>query len=75
MTKYIQKVGNSNAIIFDRAMMDLARARTGDQYNVTLHDGGTIVLTPLNPPIEPSKARETASRIIKKNTELFRRLS
>lgn len=75
MTKSVQKVGNSNAIVLDRAFMDMAHMKTGDQYNVTLHEGGTIVLTPLNPAIDTNKARETAKRLIKKNAELFRRLS
>jgi antitoxin component of MazEF toxin-antitoxin module len=75
MTKYIQKVGNSNALIFDRAFMDIAHAKTGDPYNITIHDGGAIMLTPLNPAIPSKKAADTAKRIIKKNSKLFRRLS
>jgi antitoxin component of MazEF toxin-antitoxin module len=75
MTKKIQKVGNSNAIILDRAFMDMAHMKTGDPYNLTLHEGGTIILTPLNPVIDAKKAGETAKRLIRKNSELFRRLS
>jgi hypothetical protein len=47
----------------------------GDQVNVTVHEGGSIVLTPLRPVITPEKAAATAKRLIKKNAELFRRLS
>ena len=51
MTKTISKVGNSQGIIFDAALMDLARVKVGDQLNVTLHEGGSIILTPVRPTI------------------------
>ena len=44
MTKTITKVGNSQGIIFDAALMDLARVKVGDQVNVTVHSSGSIVL-------------------------------
>jgi antitoxin component of MazEF toxin-antitoxin module len=75
MTKTIAKVGNSQGIIFDTALMELAHLKVGDQVSVTVHDGGTIVLTPVRPAIEPEQARATARRLIRKNQELFRRLA
>ena len=75
MTKTISKVGNSQGIMFDAALMEMARLKVGDQVNVELHEGGTITLTPLRPSIEPKKAAVTARRLIRKNSELFRRLS
>ena len=75
MTKTISKVGNSQGIIFDAALMDLARVKVGDQLSVTVHEGGSIVLTPLRPAIDPIKAGETARRLIRKNSSLFKRLS
>jgi antitoxin component of MazEF toxin-antitoxin module len=35
MTKTISKVGNCQGIIFDAALMDLARLKVGDQVTVT----------------------------------------
>ena len=75
MTKTISKVGNSQGIIFDSALMELAHLKAGDQVNVTVHEGGSIVLTPLRPNIEPEKAAATARRLIHKNSALFKRLS
>jgi antitoxin component of MazEF toxin-antitoxin module len=75
MTKTISKVGNSQGIIFDAALMELAHLKVGDQLNVTIHEGGAIILTPVFPGIEPKKAAATAKRLIRKNSELFRRLS
>ena len=75
MTKTISKVGNSHGIIFDAALMDLARVKVGDQLTVTVHEGGSIVLTPVRPALDPAKAAATAKRLIGKNSTLFKRLS
>jgi antitoxin component of MazEF toxin-antitoxin module len=75
MTKTITKIGNSQGLMFDAALMELARIKVGDQVSVTIHEGGSIVLTPLRPVITPERAAATAKRLIKRNTELFRRLS
>ena len=75
MTKTISKVGNSQGIIFDAALMDLARLKVGDQVTVTVHEGGSIVLTPIRPSIQSKEAAVAARRLIKKNSVLFKRLS
>ena len=75
MTKTITKIGNSQGLMFDSALMDLARNKVGDQVTITIHEGGSIVLTPLRPVIGPEKAAAAAKRLIKKNAELFHRLS
>ncbi|MBN9688736.1 MAG: hypothetical protein J0M24_00730 [Verrucomicrobia bacterium] len=60
MIKTITKVGNSQGVIFDAALMDLARLKVGDQVNLEVHEGGTITLTPLR----PMPSREDVSRVI-----------
>lgn len=75
MTKTITKIGNSQGLMFDAALMDLARLKVGDEISVTVHEGGSIVLTPLRPVIGPEQAAATAKRLIRKNADLFRRLS
>jgi antitoxin component of MazEF toxin-antitoxin module len=75
MTKTISKVGNSQGIIFDAAFMDLARIKVGDQVNVTVHESGSIVLTPIRPTIDAKKVATAAKRLIKRNSALFKRLS
>lgn len=75
MIRTITKIGNSQGLIFDTALMDLARLKVGDQVTVTVHEGGAIVLTPVRPNIERKKAAAAARRLIRKNFELFRRLS
>lgn len=75
MTKTISKIGNSQGIIFDTALLDLARLRVGDRVTVSLHEGGTITLTPVRPRIDAKKAAAAARRIIGKNPTLFKRLA
>lgn len=76
MIKTITKIGNSQGIIFDSALLQLARLKVGDEVNVEVHAGGTITITPADPAlIDEPEAAETARRLIGKNSELFRRLS
>ncbi|MCC6235328.1 MAG: hypothetical protein IT580_22000 [Verrucomicrobiales bacterium] len=60
MIKTITKIGNSQGLMFDAALMDLAHLKAGDQVNVEVHEGGTITITPLRP--KPSRAE--VSRVI-----------
>ena len=62
MIKTISKIGNSQGLIFDAALMELAHLRAGDQVNVEVHDGGTITL----PPLRPRPSREEVSEVIRK---------
>jgi antitoxin component of MazEF toxin-antitoxin module len=75
MTKTITKIGNSRGIIFDAALLDLVRLKVGDQVTITVHEGGSIVLTPIRSAIGPDKAAAVTKRLIRKNAKLFRRLA
>ena len=75
MTKTISKIGNSQGITFDAALMDLARLKLGDQVTVTVHEGGSIILTPVRSAIDAKEAGAAAKRLIRKNSALFKRLS
>ena len=75
MIKTIARIGNSQGLMLDAALMEQARLKVGDQVNVTVHDGGSIILTPVRAVIDPATAAATARRLIKKNSELFRRLA
>lgn len=76
MIKTITKIGNSQGIIFDSALLQLARLKVGDEMNVEIHAGGTITITAMeSATIEADIASESARRLIQQNSELFRRLS
>lgn len=77
MTKTITKVGNSQGIIFDNAIMELAHLKVGDVVNIEIHPQSraiTIMPTDVSV-IDPAQAGAAAKRLIAKNSELFRRLS
>jgi antitoxin component of MazEF toxin-antitoxin module len=70
MTKTISKIGNSQGITFDAALMDLARVKVGDQLNVTvMPESGAIVLMPLR----SGPTKKEISSIIKKTARDYRK--
>jgi antitoxin component of MazEF toxin-antitoxin module len=69
MVKTITRIGNSQGLIFDAALLELAHLKNGDEVNVELHEGGTITLTP----IRPGPSREEVSRTIKKTLKDYAR--
>jgi antitoxin component of MazEF toxin-antitoxin module len=75
MTKTIAKIGNSQGLMFDTALMEMARLKVGDQVTVSVHEGGSIIITPIRPVIDAERGAMVAKRLIGKNSELFKRLS
>jgi antitoxin component of MazEF toxin-antitoxin module len=75
MLKSITKVGNSQGLIFDSALCELTGLKTGDQVNVTVHEGGTVVITPIRPTISANEAAASAKDLIRRNAEVFKRLA
>ncbi len=76
MIKTIKKIGNSKGIILDAALLDLTHLKEGDQLSVTLHEGGAMTFTPINPRLIPvEEAKQAVERIVINNDELFKRLS
>lgn len=62
--------------MFDAALVDWARFKVGDQVTtVSVHEGGSILLTRVRPVITPDTAATAAKRLIAKNSELLRRLA
>lgn len=61
MIKTITRIGNSQGLIFDAALMELAHLKAGDEVNVEVHEGGTLTVTP----IRPRPSREEVSKVVK----------
>jgi antitoxin component of MazEF toxin-antitoxin module len=70
MTKTITKVGNSQGIIFDTALMDLAHVKVGDQVNVTVvpHTGAIVLM-----PLRAGPSAEEIRFVIKKTAKDYRK--
>lgn len=75
MIKTITKVGNSQGIIFDAAIMEMARLKTGDQLNMELHSGGVITLTPIQSKPKPEDVSRSIKSTMKDYKRTMRRLA
>jgi len=75
MIKSISKIGNSQGLIFDAALLELSGLKVGDAVNVTVHEGGAITILPMRSDIQAEEAKDVAHDLIKRNTQLFKRLS
>jgi antitoxin component of MazEF toxin-antitoxin module len=75
MIKTITKIGNSQGIVFDAALMDLARLKVGDQVNITLHEGGTLTLSPVRPEIAPEHITSAIKEIMRDYRGTMKRLA
>ena len=64
MLETIGKIGNSQGLIFDAALLDMAGLELGDQVHVTVAPGGSMVVTPIRsaPPVAAVRSMRTRSR-------------
>jgi antitoxin component of MazEF toxin-antitoxin module len=76
MTKTISKIGNSQGIIFDAALMDLARVKLGDQLDVTIvSDSGTIMLMPIRKGPSKKEVKGAIKKVMKDYRRTLRKLA
>jgi antitoxin component of MazEF toxin-antitoxin module len=73
--KSISKIGNSQGIILDAALMELAHLRTGDEVNIEVHAGGVITITPLRNGPEAAVVSSSVTQAMKDYSRTMRRLS
>ena len=75
MIKTITKVGNSQGIIFDNAIMELAKLKIGDQVNFEVHSGGAITITPMNPQPNVVEVSDAIQDVMKRYAKTMQRLA
>ena len=75
MIKTIIKIDDSQGIILDTKLMDMAHLKVGDEMHVTVHENGSLTLTPLNPTISKKSVAKAARRIIRKTDNIIQQLS
>ena len=75
MVKTITKVGNSQGLIFDAALLEMARLKVGDELNIEVHEGGTITLTPVRPRPSPEAISAAVDSIMDRYAETLKKLS
>jgi len=75
MHKKLTKLGNSQGLVFDAALMELARLKVGDDVNVEVHEGGTITITPLRPRPCKEDVTKTIRGVMKDYARTMRKLA
>ncbi len=75
MVKKIAKIGNSNGIIFDSTLMDMAHLQAGDVVNLEVHEGGTITLTPMQRRPSRKQITKTITATMKDYARTMKRLA
>jgi antitoxin component of MazEF toxin-antitoxin module len=75
MVKTITKIGNSQGIIFDAALLGMARLAPGDEVNIEVHRGGTITLTPIRPQPSAEEVTGVIRETMKKYARTMKKLA
>lgn len=76
MTKTISKVGNSQGIIFDTALMDLARLKVGDEVDVTvIPESGAVVVMPIRKGPSQKQIKSTIRKTARDYRKTLRKLA
>ena len=75
MIKKITKIGNSQGIIFDNAIMELARLKAGDEVNLEIHSGGAITLTRLSPCPSEGEVDDAIHDVMERYSQTMKRLA
>ena len=76
MIKTISKIGNSQGLVFDSALMKLTNLNVGDKINLEIHSGGTITITPMEDDFpSPEKVSDTIESTMEDYAKTMDRLS
>ncbi|MDZ7860940.1 MAG: AbrB/MazE/SpoVT family DNA-binding domain-containing protein [Candidatus Krumholzibacteriota bacterium] len=75
MIKQLRKLGNSNALILDKPILELLGLEENGQVHLTIQDGNLIV-TPVNPQlVNAEEMNEQLDYVMKKRRNVLRRLA
>ena len=75
MIKQLTKVGNSQALILDKAILELVGLEENGEVQLTV-DSGSLIVTPANPrPIDEKRFEACLDRVVKERREVLRRLA
>ncbi len=75
MVKTLRRVGNSNALLLDKPIMELLGMSEGSQVNLTVTNGA-LVVTPVNPMlVPPDKFQASLDRVVAEWGDVLERLA
>ncbi len=75
MVKTLRRVGNSNALLLDKPILELLGMSEGSQVNLTVTNGA-LVVTPVNPaPVKPDKFQACLDRVVREWGDVLEKLA
>ena len=75
MIKQLRKVGNSNALLLDKAVMELIGLAEDGQVQLRIHEGSLIV-TPVQPQaVDRERFEACLDRVLSKRRSVLRKLA
>lgn len=75
MIKQLRKVGNSNALILDKPILELLGLEEDGQVQLTIQDG-TLIVTPAFPKLVDSKViNDKLELVMKRREKVLKRLA
>ncbi len=75
MIKKLSKVGNSSALILDRALLELIGLEEGGEVQLTISNG-SIIVTPANPkPVDREQFDKYLNYVVSERRDLLKRLA
>jgi putative addiction module antidote len=75
MVKTIRKVGNSNALLLDKAILELLGLREGGQVNLTVTNGSLIVTPVAAKQVDPEALQDCLDRVVDEWGDVLERLA
>jgi antitoxin component of MazEF toxin-antitoxin module len=75
MIKTITKIGNSQGIIFDSALLEMSHIKVGDSVNIEVHSGGTLTLTPIRSAPKPEEVSQVIRSTMKNYSQTMKKLA
>ena len=75
MIKQLRKVGNSNALILDKPILELLGLEEDGQVQLTIQDGH-LIISPANPRlVDPAEVADKIDYVVSKRRNVLRRLA
>ena len=74
MVKNLRRLGNSSALIIDKALMDLLEITADSPLKLTV-ENHRLIIEPLNEAERKARVRSISKKLVKENAELYRRLA
>ena len=75
MIKQLRKVGNSNALLLDRPVLDLLGLDEAGRVQLTV-EGGALIVTPVNPrTVDPKRFEAALDEFVRERRPVLRKLA